>query len=73
VLNVNCGFARSNAVRGTKLIEPASAAPGDSGVGELITSTREMLLSDIYSSDTPRFVPPWFPFVMPNPPKVTGV
>jgi hypothetical protein len=57
VLNVNCGLERSNAERGTKFTEPASAAPGDSGVGVLITSMREMLFSEIDSSDTPRLVP----------------
>lgn len=33
-LPLKIGFERSNALRGTMLIEPASAMPGDSGVGE---------------------------------------
>src|SRR5688572_707239 len=33
-LPLNTGLDRSNALRGTRLIEPARAEPGDSGVGE---------------------------------------
>ena len=42
-LALKAGFARSNALRMTMLIEPASAMPGDSGVGEKRTSMRARL------------------------------
>ncbi len=43
-LPLKTGRERSNELRGTMLMEPASAEPGESGVGESDTSMRETLL-----------------------------
>ena len=51
-LPLNCGRARSNALRGTMFTEPASAEPGDSGVGECTASTRDRLLIETAFSST---------------------
>ena len=52
------GRDRSKELRGTRLIEPASALPSDSGVGEKETSMRDMLLIATMSIATRRPVPP---------------
>ena len=65
------GLVRSNELRGTKLIEPASAEPGESGVGESETSMREMLLRLKKPTSTARPVPVGVERL--SPPKVTGV
>ena len=69
------GFVRSNELRGTRLTEPASALPCESGVGENDTSMRERLLIETWSRPTPREVPPAPPptaLARPKPSSVTG-
>ena len=66
------GLLRSNALRGTKFTDPASAAPGVSGVGERLISTREMLLIETWSSSTARRVPAPAALAISNPPIEIG-
>ena len=40
------GRLRSNALRGTRFTDPASAEPEVSGVGERVTSKRETLFNE---------------------------
>jgi hypothetical protein len=54
------------------LTEPARAAPGDSGVGEWRTSTRETLLIETKSRAAARPVPPVPALERSKPPTVTG-
>ena len=75
-LALNTGRVRSNALRGTRFTEPASAAPSDSGVGENDTSMRERLLVVKTSIELLRPVPPSPPLPIGlatlKPPIVTG-
>lgn len=50
------GVARSKALRGTMLIDPARAVPGISGVGVCDTSMRATLLTENCESSTARRV-----------------
>ena len=53
---VKAGVERSKALRGTRFTEPASAIPGDSGVGVYETSIRESVLVEMFTSSTLRLV-----------------
>src|SRR5262245_29066053 len=70
-LPLKTGFVRSKELRGTILIEPARAEPGESGVGDIETSIRETLLRLKKPTSTERPVPGGLERL--GPPSGTGV
>src|SRR5688572_3282957 len=69
---LNPGFVRSKALLVTILIDPAKAIPGDSGVGECRTSTRERLFVERVMNSVLRCVVPC-DLARPNPLPVIGL
>jgi hypothetical protein len=61
-----------NALRGTMLTEPESALPGESGVADCTTSTRDTLLIDTVSRATARPIPPTPALARSKPATVIG-